>query len=171
MNFMSLITPIAEQLRSLPPEVATMLIAMIPIGELRAAIPLGVTLYKLPIFSSLIWSIIGNMIPVYFILIAFEKVSQFLRAHSTHADKFFTWLFERTRKKLENNIVRYGAFALALFVAVPLPVTGAWTGTLAAFVFGINKKKAFFAILLGVIAAGIIVSTLTFGGQALFRAL
>ncbi len=168
---MSLITSIAEQFRSLPPEVATMLIAMIPIGELRAAIPLGVTLYKLPIFSSLIWSIIGNMIPVYFILVAFEKVSQFLRAHSTHADKFFTWLFERTRKKLEGSIAQYGVLALAIFVGIPLPMTGAWSGALAAFIFGISKKKAFFAILLGVIAAGIIVSTLTFGGQALFRAL
>lgn len=168
---MSIITSIAEQFRSLPPEVATMLIAMIPIGELRAAIPLGVTLYKLPIFSSLIWSIIGNMIPVYFILVAFEKVSQFLRAHSTHADTFFTWLFERTRKKLESSIARYGVLALIIFVGIPLPMTGAWSGALAAFLFGINKKKAFFAILLGVIAAGLIVSTLTFGGQALFRAL
>ncbi len=161
---MSLITPVAEQFRSLPPEIATMLIAMLPVGELRAAIPLGVTLYKLPLISSLTWSIIGNMIPSYIILALFEKVSNYLRAHSTYMDRFFTWLFERTRHKLKKKVELYGAFALALFVAVPLPVTGAWTGSLAAFVFGLDKKKAFFAIFAGVIAAGLIISLLTFGG-------
>ena len=164
---MSLIAPFAEQFTSLPPEIATMLIAMLPIGELRAAIPIGVTLYKLPLLSSLLWSIIGNMIPVYIILALFERVSNWLRARSSHLDRFLTWLFERTQHKLEKNVELYGAFALALFVAIPLPVTGAWTGALAAFVFGLDKKKAFFAIFAGVIAAGIIISLLTFGGTAL----
>lgn len=164
---MSLITPVAESFRSLPPEIATMLIAMIPVGELRAAIPIGVTLYKLPLLSSLFWSIIGNMIPVYIILIAFEHVAAWLQKHSAAADRFFTWLFERTRKKLEHSVERYGVLALAIFVAIPLPATGAWTGALAAFLFGIEKKKAFFAILAGVIAAGLIISLLTFGGTAI----
>lgn len=82
------------------------------------------------------------------------------------AKKLFDWLFERTRRKLNNQVAKYGYWALAIFVAIPLPATGAWTGALAAFVFGLPRKKSFLAILLGVCMAAIIVTLVTIGGNA-----
>lgn len=161
---MSLLLTIAEKFSSLPPEIATMLIAMLPVGELRASIPIGIALYKLSAFSSLLWSIIGNMIPIYFILLAFDPVATWLRKKSRLIDQLLTWLFERTRRKLEKDVAKYGVIALAIFVAIPLPATGAWSGALAAFVFGIEKKKAFLSIFIGVLIAGVIVLALTQGG-------
>lgn len=163
---MSLAYTIAQKFVSLPPEIATMLLAMVPVAELRGAIPIGRTLYQLPVVSAYIWAIIGNMLPVYFILTWFDPIATWLRKVSPLADKFFTWLFERTRRKLEKNVEKYGVFALALFVAIPLPATGAWTGSLAASLFGLSKKKAFISILIGVLVAGVLISMLTAGGLA-----
>ncbi|MEO6077207.1 MAG: small multi-drug export protein [Candidatus Andersenbacteria bacterium] len=166
---MSIALTIAQKLISLPPEVATLIMAMIPVAELRGAIPLGRTLYHLSAGSAFFWAVIGNMLPVYFILHWFDPIAAWLRKISPVADKFFTWLFDRTRRKLEHHVAKYGVFALALFVAVPLPVTGAWTGSLAASLFGFNRKQAFFSILVGVLIAGIIISILTAGGLAVIR--
>lgn len=165
---MSIALTIAEKLASLPPELATVLLAMVPVAELRGAIPIARTLYHLSIGSAFFWAVIGNMLPVYFILSWFDPVATWLRKVSPLADKFFTWLFDRTRKKLEKGVEKYGVFALALFVAIPLPATGAWTGALAASLFGLHKKQAFFSILVGVLIAGVIISILTAGGLAAF---
>jgi len=75
-------------------------------------------------------------------------------------------LFERTRRKLNGRVEKYGYWALTLFVAIPLPVTGAWTGTLAAFVFGLPKKASFIAIFIGVCISATIVTLVTLGGNA-----
>ena len=79
-------------------------------------------------------------------------------------DVFFNWLFRRTYHRHNAMYERYGTIALALFVAIPLPVTGAWTGCAAAFVFGIQFRHALLAILAGVLIAGTIVTTITLGG-------
>jgi len=147
--------------RAFPPEVATVLLAMLPIAELRGALPTAIVVYDLPVWKAILLSIIGNMLPVYFLLIGFEKVSQWLRVRFVFFDNLFNKLFDRTRQKLESKVDKYGAWALALFVAIPLPVTGAWTGTLAAFVFGLSKKKSFFAIFVGLLMAAAIVTALT----------
>lgn len=161
---MSIALTIAEKLASLPPELATLLIALTPVAELRGAIPIGRALYHLSIPSTFFWAVIGNMLPVYFILIAFDPIATWLRKVSPLADRFFTWLFDRTRKKLEKSVEKYGVFALAIFVAIPLPATGAWTGSLAASLFGLDRKKAFFSIFIGVLIAGIIITIVTEGG-------
>lgn len=163
---MSAAQTIAEGLQSVPPQLATLLLAAIPVGELRGALPIALTIYKLPLMEAAFWSVLGNMIPVYFLLIFFERASSWLTARSPLAAQVLERLHHRTRQKLEDNVEKYGPWALALFVAIPLPVTGAWTGSLAAVIFGIEKKTAFWAILMGILVAAAIVSALTLGATA-----
>ncbi len=152
----------------MPPQLGTFLIAMTPVGELRAAIPFALTFYKMPVIESYIFSVAGNMFPVLFLLAGLEAVSGFLVKHSALARSFFSWLFTRTRNRFTGPYQKWGSLALVLFVAVPLPVTGAWTGSAAAYLFGIPRKKAFLLILSGVMIAGIIVTLLTKGMAVLF---
>lgn len=153
-------------LKSLPPPVATFLMAMLPVGELRGALPVALLGYKMSWPEAIMIAVAGNMLPVYFLLLFFEAGSTWLRERFTWADRWFHWLFERTRRKLNGQVQRYGYWALALFVAVPVPVTGAWTGALAAFVFGLPKGKSFLAILVGVCVSALIVTLITMGGNA-----
>jgi len=145
----------------------TLLLAMTPLGELRLAIPVGLGIYHLNAFLVYFVAVIGNLIPVVFLLLLLEPMSNWLSRGSSILKTFFSWLFERTRKKYDSKIRTYGYPVLALFVAIPLPITGAWTGSLIAFLFGIPFKKAFPAISLGVITAGVIVLALTKAGIAI----
>jgi len=131
---------------------------MIPIGEIRAAIPIGLGVYKLNLYLVFIIAVIGNLIPAVLIIYILEPLSKFLMRKFRPANRFFTWLFNRTRRKYSKKFEKYSGFALAIFVGIPLPMTGAWTGALIAFVFGIPPKKAILDILLGIIMAGIIVT-------------
>jgi len=138
--------------------IATFFTAMTPIGELRASIPLGLGAYKLDIYSTIIISIIGNMVPAIIIVFGLESLSKFLMKRFKMMERFFNWLFERTRKKYGKKFEKYSGFALAVFVGIPLPMTGAWTGSLIAFVFGVPPKKAILDIFLGVLMAAAIVT-------------
>jgi len=141
---------------------------MVPITELRGSIPIGVGLLKMPVWSAFLFSVLGSFI-IAFILVCFlDSVSTILMSKTKWGNKFFTWLFDRTRKRFEKKYHKYGNIALMLFVAIPLPVTGAWTGAAAAFLFGIPRKKAILYITLGSIIAGVIVSLITIGGVSLF---
>ncbi|MFA5188632.1 MAG: small multi-drug export protein [Patescibacteria group bacterium] len=151
-----------EIFKNISPQFATFLIAMIPVAELRVALPLAITAYKLSLWEALFFSILGNIVPVFFILYFVEPFTEFLMKHSRIFKSFFTWLFKRTRIKFAGNYEKYGLLALAIFVAIPLPMTGAWTGALAAFLFQIPKKQAAIYILLGIFCAAIIVTFLTF---------
>jgi len=144
-------------------ELKIFLIAMTPIGELRASIPVALAAYDLPVLSAYLISVVGNLVPVVFLLLLLESVSRFLSSYFLFFNRFFVWLFERTRRKHTAKFERWQEFALIVLVAIPLPFTGAWTGSLAAFVFGIPFKKAFPLISLGVIFAGLIVSLISLG--------
>ncbi|MDP3991059.1 MAG: small multi-drug export protein [Candidatus Nealsonbacteria bacterium] len=144
-------------------ELKVFLIAMSPIFELRGSIPIAFGVYGLPAWSSFIISIIGNLVPVVFILLLLEIVSGFLSRRIYFFNRFFAWLFEKTRKKHAAKFEKWKELALVILVAIPLPFTGAWTGSLCAFVFGIPFKKAFPLIAIGVIIAGIIVTFTTLG--------
>ena len=150
-----------ELFKNFPPQLATFLIAMIPIAELRVALPLALTVYNLPLWQAFVFSVLGNIVPVFFILYFIDSVSKFLMAKVKIFNRFFTWLFARTRIKFQGKYSRYGLLALAIFVAIPLPMTGAWTGALAAFLFQIPKKQGAIYIILGVLGAGLIVTILT----------
>ena len=147
-------------------EALIILTAALPISELRGAIPLGLYL-KEPLFKVISLSILGNMIPVIPILYLLLPISERLRRFKLW-NRFFDWLFERTRKK-SNLVEKYEALGLALFVAIPLPVTGAWTGCVAASLFKIRFRYAFISILLGVFIAAIIVTTLCLSGILIYE--
>lgn len=150
--------------QSIPHWLATMLISMIPIAELRAAIPIGITSFSMPWWQAYIWAVLGNLIPVVFILWLLEPVSRWLMQRYSMWRKFFDWLFARTRRKFTSGAAKYGLFAaLVIFVAIPLPMTGAWTGSIAAFLFGIPFRQGFLAIALGVLIAGVVVTLATVG--------
>jgi uncharacterized membrane protein len=140
-----------------------LLTAMTPIGELRAAIPIGLTAFNLGVIETYIISVIGNMIPILFIIFLLEPTSNFLSKHFKFFKWFFNWLFEHTRKRHSHKFEVLEEITLVMFVAIPLPVTGAWSGALASFVFGIPPKKSLPLIFLGVLIAGIIVTLITLG--------
>jgi uncharacterized membrane protein len=140
-----------------------MLLGALPIFELRGALPVALLVYNIPAPLAVTLSIVGNIVPVYFLLLFFDRSCQYLMKKSPLAARIFNWLFARTRRKLTAPILKYGTLALAFFVAMPLPITGAWTGSLAAFVFGLPKGRAWVSILAGLIVSATIVLILTLG--------
>jgi len=144
------------------PEMIVLSIASMPISELRGAIPVGVFYYKFSLIKTFALAFVGNLIPVFPIIYFLEKFSRFLSVKYGFFEKFFEWLFARTRKR-GKNVEKYGLIGLTLFVAIPLPYTGAWTGSVLAFLFGFDKKVSFLFITIGVFIAGIIVSVLSLG--------
>lgn len=137
-----------------------LLIAMTPVMELRAAIPVGVA-SGLDLKLSILISIIGNIIPVPFIVLFIEKIFQWMKRYD-----FFKRIVEKMENKVDKKrdvVDKYGYWGLFLFVAIPLPGTGAWTGSLVAALLKMKIKKSFIFIGLGVISAAIIVSLITYG--------
>lgn len=139
------------------------LTAAAPILELRGAIPLAIFQYNFSPIEAFVVSVIGNIFPVIILLKYLEPVSNFLSAKSKFFKSFFNWLFTRTCTKHSKQFEIWGAVALVIFVAIPLPLTGAYSGVVAAFVFCIPPKKALPLIALGVALAGIIVTLSTVG--------
>ena len=139
------------------PTIKIFLLAMTPIGELRLSLPLAIEYYKLSPEVAFFVSFVGNLVPPFFLLNFLEIFSHFLSRKSKKCQKFFLWLFSFTRKRHQEKIEKYKSLGLLFLVALPFPLTGAWTGSLVAFVFGFPKKKAFFLIALGIFLAGLIV--------------
>lgn len=137
--------------------------AMLPISELRGALPLALIHYKMDFFTAYTLSVLGNMLPVVLIVYLLDPVQKFLSAHSRLFNWFFKKLFTRTRSRHSKRFETMEEIALITFVAIPLPMTGAWTGALAAFVFGIPPKKSIPLIFIGILIASVIVSALTLG--------
>lgn len=149
---------------NLPLRWIVFLTAMLPVSELRGAIPLGFAL-GLPRQEIIFLSFLGNFLPVPFILILLEPLSRKLRRFRFWK-RFFDWLFSRTQKRA-NIVERYEFWGLVIFVGIPLPMTGAWTGAIAASLIGIRFIKAALAITLGVVMAGIAVTYLVSTGKLL----
>lgn len=136
-------------------------VSMVPLIELRGAVPIG-TGMGLPWHWTLIVSIIGNCLPIPIILIFVKKVLTWMRGCKVKLfSKVSSFMFEKAEKN-RGKIEKYATWGLFLFVAIPLPGTGAWTGALVASLFDMDKKKASLSIFSGVVTAGII---MTFGSQ------
>ncbi len=157
-----MIERVVDFLNGLPQEAITVIIAALPVSELRGSIPVAYLVMKMPLPKVLLLSYIGNMLPVIPLLLLLEPVSERLRRFHVWR-RFFDWLFERTKKRAE-IVQRYEALGLMLLVAIPLPMTGAWTGCIAASLFKIKFRYAFPAVLLGVIIAGVAVTLLVMMG-------
>lgn len=144
-------------------------VSMVPLIELRGAIPIS-QIRHLPIIQSYIIAIIGNMLPVPIIYLFARKVLEW-GADKPLIGGFFSWCLEKGEKggkKLQQKAGRGLFLALLLFVGIPLPGTGAWTGTLAASILDMDFKSTVVAVMLGVLLAGVIMMTLSFAGVSIF---
>ncbi|MCQ8894384.1 MAG: small multi-drug export protein [Methanolinea sp.] len=138
----------------IPAALTVVILGATPFFEARYAIPAAI-LYGFSPSTAFALGILGNLLPIIPLLLLLEPVSGWLRVRSATMERFFSWLFERTRNH-EDNIRRYGAPALFLFVALPVPVTGTWSGCAAAFVFRIRFRDAVLAIAGGAFVAALI---------------
>ncbi|MBO5051492.1 MAG: small multi-drug export protein [Clostridia bacterium] len=141
-------------------------LSMVPVIELRGAIPLGAGL-GLPIYTNYLVSVVGNFLPVPFILLFIRHILAWMKTTKRFA-KIALWLEEKAEKH-SDKVLRYATFGLFLFVAIPLPGTGAWTGALVAALFRMRMKYAVPSILLGVMAAGVIMALASYGVVGLFQ--
>ncbi len=144
----------------LPPQILVVIVSMLPVIELRGGIPLA-RLLMLPLWQAIVFSAIGNILPIPFILLFVEKVFDWLRP-----TKLFGPLVEKLEKRAlskSDGIKKAEFWGLALFVGIPLPGTGGWTGSLAASLLKIDIKKASLAILLGIAIASTIMSLISYG--------
>lgn len=157
---------IISALTSIPnKELSVFIISMIPVLELRAAIPIGVGM-GLPWYISFLLSVAGNCLPIPFIIYLVRPLFGFLRETKLF-NKVVDWLEHRTEKK-SASLVKYSAWGLFIFVAIPLPGTGAWTGAMIAGLLDMREKYALPAIFGGVIVAGILTLGITMGFNHLF---
>lgn len=144
----------------------TFLMAMVPVVELRGAIPYGV-IAGLDVHEAFILAVLGNLAPIPFLVVFTRKVFEWLRTRSERLDSMVRRLEAKADKNKE-LVEKYKFWGLMILVAIPLPGTGAWTGALVAAMMDMRLKRAMPAIIVGVITAGVIVTTLTYGAGALF---
>ena len=144
----------------------TILVSMVPIVELRGGIPFGVTL-GLPVWAAYLAAVIGNILPVPFILVYIRRIFQWMRRRLPRLNRLVDKL-ERKAHLKGRRVTKYKYLGLVLFVAIPLPGTGAWTGALAAAFLDMPLRKAIPSIFAGILIAGIVISILTFGVASLF---
>ncbi len=142
------------------------LISMLPIIELRGAIPVGAAL-GLPLWLNFLLCVVGNFLPVPFILLFIRKILTWMKGVK-RLDKIALWLEEKAQKH-SAKVMKGVAAGLFLFVAIPLPGTGAWTGSLVAALFNMRMRYALPAIFLGVITAGVIMSLGSYAVVGLFE--
>ena len=144
----------------------TFFISMLPIIELRAGLPYGIAL-GVPYFTALVASVLGNMVPVPFIILFIRRIFAWLRSILPKCDAIISRLEEKAH--IKGAVVRkYSTIGLCILVAIPLPGTGAWTGALVAALLDLRLKNAIPAIFLGVIIAACIMTMLTFGVLGIF---
>ncbi len=146
--------------------IKTFIISLIPTIEMRGSIPVAITLYKLDPFIASIVGILGSFAPAPIILWLLPKLFPFLEKIKPFK-KVIKYLEKRSLEK-GKKIEKYGLFFLSIFVAVPLPGSGAWTGTLIALFMGLPYKKSLIAIFVGLILSAIIVTSTTIGVVKLF---
>jgi len=148
-------------------ELCVLFCSMIPIIELRGAIPMG-AIFGLPWWQSYILAVIGNMLPIPFILLLIRAVINWMaKSKVKFFNKIADFLLKRVEKR-RDQIEKYSFWGVCLFVAVPLPVTGAWTGSLVAAMIDMKFWKALLSCLLGVMIAGVIMTLISYGAVAIF---
>ncbi len=141
-------------------DIIVFIISLMPILELRGGL-LAASLLKIPYIRALVICIIGNLLPIPFVLLLLKKILELFEKWKV-TRKFVRWLEKKAHSK-RKQIDKYGYLGLILFVGIPLPGTGAWTGSLVAIMLSLDKKKSFICIVIGVLLASIIMSVLSYG--------
>ena len=144
----------------------TVLVSMVPVVELRGGIPFGVAA-GLPVWAAFLAAILGNLIPAPFIIVYIRRIFQWLRLRLPRLNSLVDKLEKKAHLKGQ-KVSKYKYLGLAIFVAIPLPGTGAWTGALAAAFLDMPLRKAIPSIVAGVLTAGVVISIVTFGVSSLF---
>lgn len=153
---------IINLLAFLPNWLEIMIISAIPVVELRGAIPLAILVYHMPYFQAYLLGVIGSIIPAPFILIFIPAILRWMSGTRVFG-KMAQWIIAKGMKKSE-KLTKYEFWGLFLFVAIPLPGTGVWTGCLAAALIGLDFRRSLISVALGSAVAGIIVTSLVAGG-------
>lgn len=154
---------ILELLRGLPAELTTLIIASLPIAEVRLAVPVALEVFELPVWKAATLSFIGSVIPAIVLPTVLAPLEKPCRESFAWCDSMFNWVTRRVERRYTERYRAYGALGLIIFIAIPLPVTGVWTGSLASWIFHIPKRWAIPAITIGTGISTIIV-TLTWMG-------
>ena len=144
-----------------PKELSIFLIAVIPVTELRVALPLAYTEFGMSAFWAWFYSVAGTFFAMVLIVLLLDPVAKFLSKNIEIFRKFFDWLFEHTRKRANGKMEKYGSWAIFILAATPIPLLGGMTGALAAFVFGVPLKKSLPLLLFGTMVSGVIVLGIT----------
>ncbi len=156
-----------EHFESLPAPLAVFLVATLPVFELRGAIPTGYAMGMTNPLIIYLLAVAGNFVPVLPILLGLGPAERTLRRFRIF-DRFFDWLFKRTVSR-SDVIRKYESLGLILFVAIPLPMTGAWTGSVAAYLFKLPLRLAIPCIILGILIAGLVVTLVSQGVISLWN--
>lgn len=146
--------------------ILTLLVSMIPVVELRGGIPFGVAA-GLPVWAAYLAAVIGNLLPVPFIVVYIRRIFMFMRQHMPRLNSVVDRMEQKAHLK-SASVLKYQYLGLAIFVAIPLPGTGAWTGALVAAFLDMRLKKAMPSIVGGVLSAGLIISIVSYGVKSLF---
>ena len=154
-------------LTTIPSWLATVLVAMMPVLEIRGALPIALEVFHLSFWQAYLFGVVGNMLSAIVLVFLLKFVAEFISRHSSMGARFFHWWFSHTKARFssfakasvdkQKSYDLYGALALFLFVAIPLPVTGVWTASVATVLFGIRPRAALPAMLAGVCVSGLIV--------------
>ena len=158
---------IVELLADFPESVATVLIAMIPITELRASIPIAITQFEMHPIVAMGYSILGNVVAGAIVLFFVEHVLHLFLAQSETLERLWQKYVNRIHKSNKEKFERWGSIMLVAFVAIPLPMTGIFTGAVAASIFQIPFRQAFPLLAIGSVISGIIVTLITVGATSL----
>jgi uncharacterized membrane protein len=163
-----MVEAIVHWMQGIPQEVVVMLVAALPIAELRGAIPVALA-FGMSYQKAFVLSVIGNAIPVIPMLFLFKPISERLRKMKFFSG-FFNWLYKRTLKN-SDSIQKYEMLGLAIFVAIPLPMTGAYSGAIAASLLKMKFRYGLTGCILGILGAGLIVTALCAAGIMSWKAL
>ncbi len=158
-----------EFLYTVPGPIATALVAMIPFAEAQVAVPMALSVYKMSPWWAVICSGIGGTLITTFLVYSLGPILGLVVRYVPPARPMIDWLFDRTRHRFVGKYEKYGLLALLVFVIIPGPGSGAWAGSLAAFLFGIPKKKAVVSISIGLFFAAFLVLLVTTGVIELWR--
>ncbi len=153
-------------------ELEIFFLSITPIGELRAAIPYGILFRNYNIFLTFIIAVFGNFLPPILILLTAKKFSEAIKRKEINKKRFVGKIlnfFAKRAEKRGEKVQKKGFWGLVALVAIPLPVTGAWTGALASFILNYPLKKSLLAIFLGVTIAGVIITLLVLGGVSIYN--
>ena len=143
--------------------------SMTPLLEMRASLPLGYLSFGLSLFEALIISSFGGILTAAIVLWLLPYIEAFNHKYIPFSRRLQDKIYAKTRKKTSAKMKRFGHAALVLFVAIPLPGSGAWSGVLAAHIFGIPYKRAILLVGLGVLLSGLIIATLTVSGAEIWE--